>query len=41
MEVSQILEGILLFRPYTPRCVFCGTTEGVKKFEAREFAECV
>lgn len=31
MEVSQS-GGDIIIRPYTPRCVFCGTTEGVYKF---------
>lgn len=34
MEVSQS-GGDIIIRPYTPRCVFCGTTEGVKKFEGK------
>ncbi len=34
MEVSQS-NGEIIIRAYTPRCVFCGTTEGVKKFEGK------
>lgn len=34
MEVSQS-GGDIIIRPYTPRCVFCGTTEGVYKFEGK------
>ena len=34
MEVSQA-GGDIIIRPYTPRCVFCGTTEGVYKFEGK------
>lgn len=34
MEVSQS-GGDIIIRPYTPRCVFCGTTEGVCKFEGK------
>jgi transcriptional pleiotropic regulator of transition state genes len=34
MEVSQS-GGNIIIRPYTPRCVFCGTSEGVHKFEGK------
>lgn len=38
MEVSQS-GGDIIIRPYTPRmCVLWNPREGVKKFEAREFA---
>lgn len=30
MEVS-LNNGMVLVKPYTPRCVFCGSTEKVKK----------
>lgn len=34
MEVSQE-GGTILIRPYTPRCVFCGTTEGIALLEGK------
>ena len=34
MEVSQS-GGDIIIRPYTPRCVFCGTTEGVYNYEGK------
>lgn len=30
MEVS-LDRGVVTVKPYTPRCMFCGRTEGVKK----------
>lgn len=30
MEVS-LNNGVVTVKPYTPRCVFCGSTENVKK----------
>lgn len=34
MEVSQE-GGTILIRPYTPRCVFCGTTEDIALLEGK------
>ncbi len=35
MQVSQE-GGRIIIESYVPRCVFCGNTENVKKFEGRE-----
>lgn len=36
MEVSM-KHGVILVRPYTPRCIFCGTTEHIRQLAGKGF----
>ena len=42
MEVSLDKDGNIIIKPYSPRCMFCESTENVKKMQLGKFicSEC-